>query len=38
MSILEANLHENPCYAVNSAGFEYLEFSCVYNIEKYYAR
>jgi hypothetical protein len=37
MSILQANLSENPCYGVNVAGVEYLEFSCLYGIEKFYA-
>lgn len=38
MSILEANLREHACYGINSEGVEYLEFACVYNIERYYAR
>lgn len=38
MSVLQANLPDHACYGVNSQGVEYLEFSCVYNIEAYYAR
>ena len=38
MSILQDNLSENPCYGVASDGTGYLEFSCVYGVEKYYGR
>lgn len=37
MSILQPNLKDNPCAGRIDEGADYLEFACVYGIEKYYA-